>query len=62
MAFTEALTGQLWRNCGCADLRAVAGEFHEMRRAIDAKIARRATRDNGHARHEPEDDSDVALS
>jgi hypothetical protein len=44
IAFTEALTGRPWRECGQAELDLVLQEYRGLVEAIQAKAARRAAR------------------
>lgn len=45
IAFTEALTGRPWQECGQAELELVLREYRGLVRAIQAKAARRAARE-----------------
>ncbi len=45
IAFTEALTGRPWRECGQAELEVVLQEYRGLVRVIQAKAARRAARE-----------------
>ncbi len=53
IAFTEALTGRPWRECGRAELDLVLREYQGLVEAIQAKAARRAAREATRLRTPP---------
>ncbi|WP_040669127.1 hypothetical protein [Nitrolancea hollandica] len=61
ITFTEALTGRSWRHCGRVELGLVLREYQELVRVIQAKAARRATREVARLETAPSGGTDAAV-